>query len=103
MIELVDFWKNCDLSQAPYIHDADRPYIDAATNVSKVILRSHREFVAHSTFGDENDSSLHLGLLPVPFQGNLSKADIFIIMLNRVSASAITRLRKMRSTPSRSV
>jgi hypothetical protein len=38
--------------------------------------------VAHSTFGDENDSSLHLGLLPVPFQGNLSKADIFIIMLN---------------------
>jgi hypothetical protein len=82
MIELVEFWKSCDLSHPPYVHDCDQPYIDAAANVSKVILRTHREFVEHPTFGDENDSSLHLGLLPVPYQGNLSKADIFIIMLN---------------------
>lgn len=52
----------------------------AARNVGKVILRSHREFIRHPAFGD--DSSLHLGLLPVPYQGNLSKADVFVIMLN---------------------
>ncbi|MGY3610814.1 MULTISPECIES: hypothetical protein [unclassified Bradyrhizobium] len=82
MIELVEFWKNCDLSQPPYVHDDDRSFIDAATNISKITLRSHRAFVEHPTFGDENDGSLHLGLLPVPYQGNLLRADIFIIMLN---------------------
>lgn len=82
MIGLLEFWKNCDFSQPPYVHDDDLPYIDAAKNISKVVLQSHRAFVKHPTFGDGSDSSLHLGLLPVPFQGNLSKADIFLIMLN---------------------
>lgn len=82
MIKLVEFWKSCDLSKPPFVHDADRPYIEAAKNVGKVILRSHRAFVEHPTFGDRNDSSLHLGLLPIPFQGNLSKADVFIVLLN---------------------
>jgi hypothetical protein len=82
MIELVEFWKSCNLTQPPYVHDTDRPHIDAARNIKVTLLRNHHEFIGHRTFGDENDSSLHLGLLPVPYRGNLSKADIFIIMLN---------------------
>ena len=82
MNDLVEFWRKCDLDRPPYIHIEDKPYIDAAVNVGKTMLPSHRAFVDHSSFGDENDSSLHLSLLPVPYQGNLSQADILIVMLN---------------------
>jgi len=82
MDDLVEFWRRCDLDRPPYIHIDDKPYIDAAVNIGKTMLPSHRAFVEHSSFGDENDSSLHLSLLPVPYQGNLSQADIFIVMLN---------------------
>ena len=69
--------------QSPYIYPADKKHIDAAKNLRKPVLLSHRAFVLEdSSFGDENDGSLHLGILPVPYQGNLAQADIFIVMLN---------------------
>ena len=83
MNDLVEFWRKCDLDRPPYIHIDDKPYIEAAVNAAKTMLPSHRAFVEHPSFGDENDSSLHLSLLPVPYQGNLSQADIFIVMLTQ--------------------
>ena len=82
MNELVQFWRECDLAQPPYIHKQDKPFIEAAQSIGVTNLSDHRAYIAHPTFGDENDSSLHLSILPVPYQGNLSKADIFIVLLN---------------------
>ncbi|HZZ63499.1 MAG TPA: hypothetical protein VFE63_20420 [Roseiarcus sp.] len=84
MIRLVEFWRSCDFDQPPYVHGDDLLYIDDATNMGDVavVLRNHREFVEHRTFGEEKDTLLHLGLLPFPIQGNLFQADIFILMLN---------------------
>ena len=67
MDELVKLWRKCDLDNPPYIHPADKQYIDAAKNVRRPVLLSHRAFVEDPSFGDENDSSLHLGILPVPY------------------------------------
>ncbi|WP_152033488.1 hypothetical protein [Bradyrhizobium sp. DOA9] len=70
------------MKSPPYVHTEDLPFIDAANTARKIILQSHRSFVNHSSFGDFGDRALHLGLLPVPYQGNLSRADIFIVVLN---------------------
>ena len=36
----------------------------------------------HVTFGAKSDKTLHLGLLPVPYTGNLATASVFILLLN---------------------
>ena len=82
MIELVDYWRQLDLDHPPYIHPQDKPFIDKQKKITQTILPNHAAYVEHPTFSDEQDSSLHLSLFPVPYQGNLSKADIFVVMLN---------------------
>ncbi len=39
-------------------------------------------YAASEQFGTPNETSLHLGLLPMPFAGSLARADIFVLMLN---------------------
>lgn len=80
--DLVRFWDRCDLDTAPYVHPDDKPFIDAATRVKATNLPNHQAFMNHATFGAETDHSLHLSLLPVPYQGNLATANIFIVVLN---------------------
>ena len=46
------------------------------------MLRSQEELVAHPSFDFLGDPTLHLGLLPIPFAGNLSEADVFILLQN---------------------
>ena len=82
MIELVEFWKQLDLYSPPYIHPEDKPFIEGQSRIKQTIISSHKAYISHQTFSDEGDSSLHLSLLPVPYQGNLSRADIFLVMLN---------------------
>ena len=80
MNSLVKFWRECDLTTPPYIHPKDKSVIEKGTRTTA--LPDHRAFVEHLTFGNRNDSSLHVSLLPVPYQGNLGEADIFIVLLN---------------------
>ncbi|MGD0005028.1 MAG: hypothetical protein ABSE06_12455, partial [Anaerolineaceae bacterium] len=47
-----------------------------------MIFQSFDEYVASVEFGLSSDTSLHTGLLPLPFAGNLEKASIFVLMLN---------------------
>jgi hypothetical protein len=39
-------------------------------------------FVSGSRFGDFDDHQLHLSLLPMPYVGDLQRADIFLLQLN---------------------
>jgi len=47
-----------------------------------VVLGSRDALLSHPSFDFLGDATLHLGLLPVPFAGDLSEADVFILLQN---------------------
>jgi hypothetical protein len=81
--DLVDFWRRCDLTQAPFAHPDDLPvlrrqegrYIDEEP-------KDFAGFVSSPRFGAFEDTRLHLSLLPIPYSGNLRTADIVVLLLN---------------------
>jgi hypothetical protein len=77
--DLISGWQNCDLASPPYLFPDDMPHI-ASGNFK--VFQSFDEYVASKEFGSSSDTSLHTGLLPVPFVGDLEKASIFVLMLN---------------------
>lgn len=76
---LIEGWRNCNLESLPYLFPDDEKHFLGFSD-SKT-YHSFDEYVASSEFGIP-DINLHLGLLPLPFAGNLEKASIFILMLN---------------------
>jgi hypothetical protein len=75
---LIERWGACHLASPPFILPEDQPVL--TSNVSQ--YRSYDEFIRSPTFGDKQDTSLHLGLIPLPYIGCLHKASVFILMLN---------------------
>jgi hypothetical protein len=78
-----EFFDNC--RRPPYIHseDGDDKSLDDYLK-RKPHLRdplSFNAFVNSQRF-DPKDEDFHFSLLPVPYVGNLAKADIFILLLN---------------------
>ncbi len=43
---------------------------------------TYEEYIRDTDFDPSSDNRLHLGLIPIPYLGNLAKARIFILMLN---------------------
>ena len=64
--------------KVPAMPNPDEPVI--ADRIT--LYRSFDEFIASPTFGQRRDTSLHVGLLPIPFIGALGEASVFILMLN---------------------
>jgi hypothetical protein len=77
--ELIEGWRECNFKSPPYLFPKDNVEI---LNRNAKIFQSYDEYIASTQFGKQNDTSLHIGLLPVPYAGNLEKASIFILMLN---------------------
>ncbi|MCC7188748.1 MAG: hypothetical protein IT312_08405 [Anaerolineales bacterium] len=76
---LIEGWRNCNLDSLPYLFPDDEKHFSGFSD-SKT-YHTFDEYVASPEFGVP-DINLHLGLLPIPFAGNLEKASIFILMLN---------------------
>lgn len=79
LIDLIGFWKKQSYQKGPYIAHQDIEFIP------KRIINtffSYKSYIESESFGNINDNSLHLGLLPLPYVGDLSKSTIFILMLN---------------------
>ena len=45
-------------------------------------IGSFEAFIGSERFGDHTDHRFHLSLLPVPYVGDLARADIFLLQLN---------------------
>lgn len=76
--DLIARWRACPLDTPPYLFPGDeRRTLESATHPHK----SFRDYIESSTFG-VTDARLHLGLLPVPYTGDLVGAKIYILMLN---------------------
>src|ERR1700722_8764281 len=81
--ELIEFWRRCDLTRAMLYHPEDEPHLRHRFGDSfDVNPRNLDEFLQSERFGKFDDSRFHLSLVPVPYQGNLEQADIFILLLN---------------------
>lgn len=77
----VETWRACSFSEPPYIFPGDEALIEENSRFTAT-HKSFEDFIESSDFGQRDDRKLHLGLLPVPFRGNLEKASIFILLLN---------------------
>ena len=82
-IELVNFWNGCDLTIAPYAHPDDLAVLRQGNGKHiDATPRDFDDFIVSPRFGDFDDHRFHLSLLPVPYLGNIEKADIVVLALN---------------------
>jgi hypothetical protein len=80
MHPLLTAWQNFSPTRFPRLISGDN---HLANQIGRVLTyRSYEKFTASDDFGNKDCTQFHLGLLPQPFVGNLSKASIFILMLN---------------------
>lgn len=77
--ELMRRWRSCPLESAPYTLPGDE-VLRASSKWAHPYL-SLDKFNQSPAFGS-SDTQLHLGLLPVPFVGDLQRATVYILLLN---------------------
>ncbi len=75
---LINAWGGQRFDKPPYLLDADAGLIPASR---QAVVKSFKDLIKKDDFGIV-DSRFQLGLLPVPFIGDLKKADIFICLVN---------------------
>ena len=68
--ELIDFWKNANFQNDMNIHKEDDEYVKKLFPISD------------SEKNLKNNNTIYSKLLPEPYIGNLSNAELFTVMLN---------------------
>jgi hypothetical protein len=74
---LVEFWKQLAVDKPPFIAPGDK-----LPNECVSIYSSPEDYIKSKSFGKHHDTDFHVGLLPIPYVGNLQNATIFLLMLN---------------------
>lgn len=80
MNSIVKFWRALNVVEPPFIHPEDEKQCGHMREFVDKRSLNHRMFVESARFPGKD--GFHLSLLPVPYLGDLSKADIFILLLN---------------------
>jgi hypothetical protein len=82
-MELLDSWAAWQPQEPPHILEADRKYLTSARSSGAVLIWDGWE-AAHAdrSFGAPGDNRVHLGLLPMPFSGDLRRATVYVLLLN---------------------
>src|ERR1700710_1315063 len=81
--QLVDEWRQTLLEQPPYIFPGDYKALEEMLYDPRIVSLHHSfdSFINSEDFGTTT-TQLHLGQLPMPYVGDLSRSHIFILMLN---------------------
>jgi len=79
MDQLIEEWKGCELESGPYLLEGDKRLIQYPERY--VYHKTFKEYIQSNDFGLSN-AKLHLGLIPIPYMGNLRDSSIFILMSN---------------------
>ncbi|OGJ60951.1 hypothetical protein A3A67_00840 [Candidatus Peribacteria bacterium RIFCSPLOWO2_01_FULL_51_18] len=74
--DLAQFWKK--LNRKMHVHPEDSPFL----HFPKKPYTSYQHYISDYLQNKVNDSTLHSGLLPVPYIGNIESATVYILMLN---------------------
>ncbi|MEX2650733.1 MAG: hypothetical protein WD673_17145 [Alphaproteobacteria bacterium] len=81
--DLVNFWRRFKPSEPHYAHPDDLEIFRSSGG--KYVLADSMgfgDFISSPRFGDFQDHRLHLSLLPAPYCGDLTRADVVILLLN---------------------
>lgn len=83
LLEIIEFWRTISLSKPPFIHSEDLPAMQQySPDLLTLPTANFRQFLASQRFGDFSDHRFHFSLLPIPYLGDLNRADIFLLQLN---------------------
>lgn len=77
--QLVTLWRNYACIGPPY---ALTPREQQLLSDSPGVYRTSLEYQSSEALNDDEDTRIHLGLVPVPYFGDLSNALVFVLMLN---------------------
>ena len=71
-------WKAGASRKPPYIFPGDEILLDTV-HMDKyvVVLSGFKKFIQNGSFDKGKNSAMHVGLLPMPYVGNLNRASIF--------------------------
>ncbi len=76
-------WRKWDPEKYPYVLDMDAAVLECDSWKPRVVKhRSWEEATGAPDFCMSGDKRLHLGLIPVPFIGDMRNASIYILMIN---------------------
>jgi hypothetical protein len=82
-MNLLDEWAKWKVESPPYVLASDLPIIlSERTAHTTVIKASWNEAITAEDFCAPGDTRLHLGLLPIPYVGDMQRATVFILLLN---------------------
>lgn len=77
MQTMIQYWRKFDANKRPYIHPSD----EALLNEQYYAFHDYDEYCQSKAFG-KDDSRFHLNLLPSPYDGDILRASVYILLLN---------------------
>ena len=81
--EFLKKWKKAELNRPPYIFPKDKEIIKKLEKKGKIITYyTVKDYINSKEFANRKDTTLHIGLKPLPFAGYLRKASIYILTAN---------------------
>jgi hypothetical protein len=80
--DLIEFWQQYALKEAPFAHPADLPILRVSSRWIEADAPNFEAYIAGPRFANPDDDRLHLSLMPVPYIGDLRNAEIVILLLN---------------------
>lgn len=76
-------WRDLDYgASAPWLFPGDEQVLERESGVKSCVYQSLKEYCASPEYECTPDHHLHLGLLPIPYIGDLANASVYILMLN---------------------
>ena len=80
---LLTTWRDWKFSAPPYLLGGDDTLLSKPRSKAQVVIHSSWEsFIGEGDFGVPGDTRFHLGLVPVPFAGNVKRAKVIVLLLN---------------------
>ena len=82
-MSLLNEWRKWDSGDFPYVLDTDADVLESSSwKPGTAKYRGWRKATGDPDFCKSEDKRLHLGLIPVPFMGDMLNASIYVLMLN---------------------
>jgi hypothetical protein len=82
-MELLTAWRDYEFNSPPYLLGGDDPLLSKPRSRAHVAIHlSWESFIEEKDFGVPGDTRLHLGLVPVPFAGDIERAKVIVLLLN---------------------
>lgn len=79
-MSLLAAWRDFNVESGPFLMDGDE-VLRPPTRLA-VLHSSWETYIGEPSFGGGRDTRFHLGLVPIPFTGDLEKAKVVLLLLN---------------------